>query len=106
MFGKMMLAPGMRSELSQALTLGLNFAVGMAVFCFLGLWADHRRGHGMIFTLLGMVLGLAYGAYEVWKVIRILNRQAEDAMRARAAQSPPAGSPRGDDHTAPDSEEP
>ena len=90
MFSKMILAAGAGNELSQALSLGINFAVGMALFCFLGLWADHRVGHGIWFTLLGMVLGLSYGAYEVWKVIRILNRQAADAMRARAAQPPTA----------------
>lgn len=106
MFGKMMLAAGMRGELSQALNLGLNFAAGMALFCFLGLWADHRVGHGIWFTLLGMVLGLSYGAYEVWKVIRILNRQAEDAMRERAAQPPSAKAPKTDEETTPDSEEP
>ena len=106
MFGKMMLAAGVRGELSQALNLGINFAAGMALFCFLGLWADHRVGHGIWFTLLGMVLGLSYGAYEVWKVIRILNRQAEEAMKARAARPPSDDGVAEDDGTTPDSEEP
>lgn len=106
MFGKMMLAAGVRDELSQALNLGLNFAAGMALFSFLGLWADHRVGHGMWFTLLGMALGLSYGAYEVWKVIRLLNRQAEDAMKARAAKPPPAAGLAEGEEATPDSEEP
>jgi len=106
MLSKMMLEPGARSELGQALMLGLNFATGMAVFCFLGLWADHKRGHGIWFTLLGMVLGLSYGAYEVWKVVRILNRQADEAMRARAAQPSPPEGETGNAGTPSDSEEP
>jgi hypothetical protein len=82
-------APGLeRSELSQAVTLGLACAVGMAVFTFAGYWVDQRRGGGISFTLTGMVLGLAYGAYEVWKVIRLLNEQAQSATRERTGVAP------------------
>lgn len=77
-----------RSELNQALTLGLNFAVGMAVFSFAGYAIDRRRGEDcLLFTVLGMGLGLGYGAYEVWKVIRVLNRQAEEACRRQGADT-------------------
>lgn len=82
MFGNLFLAKENQGELGQALNLGLNCAVGMAVFSFLGYWLDERRGGDrLLFTLLGMTLGLAYGAYEVWKVIRMLNRQCAEACR-------------------------
>jgi F0F1-type ATP synthase assembly protein I len=76
MWQKTFLAPEGRSDLGQALMLGMNFAVGMAVFSFGGYWIDQKRGGGLLFTVSGMVLGLGYGAYEVWKVIRLLNEQA------------------------------
>jgi hypothetical protein len=89
MIGNLFLARESRGELGQAVNLGLNCAVGMAVFSFLGYWVDQRRGGDRIlFTLLGMTLGLAYGAYEVWKVIRMLNRQCAEACRKQAS---PAG---------------
>lgn len=72
--------PGERNELGRALMLGMNFAVGMAVFAFLGYYIDQKRGVGaMFFTVAGIVAGLAYGAYEVWIVIRMLNEQARQA---------------------------
>lgn len=75
------LFPTPKGDLGQAVMLGTNFAVGMAIFSFLGFYADQKRGGGILFSIIGISLGLAYGAYEVWKVIRILNAQAEDACR-------------------------
>jgi len=81
------LFPMPTGELGQAVMLGMNFAVGMAVFSFAGFYIDQKRGSGAIlFTLIGIVLGLGYGAYEVWKVIRILNAQAAEHCRPK----PPA----------------
>ncbi len=78
------LFPIPKGELGQAVMLGMNFAVGMAIFSFLGFYVDQRRGQsGILFSVIGICLGLAYGGYEVWKVIRILNAQAADACRPR-----------------------
>lgn len=89
LFGRLPLSPQARAELSRALNLGLNCAAGMAVFSFAGYWLDQRRGGEgrQLCTLIGMVLGLAYGAYEVWKVVRDLNRQAADACRERSLKT-------------------
>ena len=57
----------------DALTLGTTLVVGMVLFSLGGYWIDRRRGGGIAFTIVGMCLGLAYGAYEVWRVIRILD---------------------------------
>lgn len=78
------LFPIPKGELAQAVMLGMNFAVGMAIFSFLGFYVDQKRGQGgILFSVIGICLGLAYGGYEVWKVIRILNAQAADACRPR-----------------------
>ena len=53
---------------SPAANFGLNFAVGMAIFSFVGYKIDQKRGDGSAFTLIGMFLGLIYGGYEVWKL--------------------------------------
>ncbi len=89
------LLPEVRSEMGRAVMLGLNFAVGMAVFSFLGFLVDQKRGGGILFTVAGIVLGLTYGGYEVWKVIRMLNEQAGKACSG----APPA---RGKTKTPPD----
>lgn len=75
--------PGNRNELGRALMLGINFAVGMAVFSFAGYYIDRKRGDDAIFfSICGILLGLAYGAYEVWIVIRMLHEQARKATQA------------------------
>jgi hypothetical protein len=61
-----------RSLLAQSLVLGTNLAVGMAVFAAGGYWIDQKRGGGGAFTLAGIFLGLFYGGYEVWKLIKRL----------------------------------
>jgi F0F1-type ATP synthase assembly protein I len=81
MMRKLFTGPGERNEMGRALMLGMNFAVGMAMFSFLGYYLDSKRGAGaLFFTICGIILGLAYGAYEVWIVIRMLNEQARRAM--------------------------
>lgn len=64
-----------RSALVSAMSLGTNLAVGMAVFAAGGWWLDKKRGGGSAFTLLGIFLGLFYGAYEVWKTVRALEKK-------------------------------
>lgn len=85
----MFTGPGERNELGRATMLGVNFAVGMATFSFLGYWIDSKRGEGSIFfTLLGVMLGLGYGAYETWIVIRDLNAKAKKATEGRKDTAP------------------
>lgn len=55
---------------SSALSLGLNMAAGMAAFSYLGYRLDQGRGGGYGWTLAGIFLGLFYGGFEVWKVIK------------------------------------
>ncbi|MCR4336708.1 MAG: AtpZ/AtpI family protein [Candidatus Omnitrophica bacterium] len=52
------------------LSLGLNVAAGFFVFTLIGYFIDQKRGEGHLGILLGMAIGLAYGGYEIWKLIR------------------------------------
>ena len=59
---------------STTVSLGLNMAVAVILFTFIGYKIDQKRGGDLqIFTLLGVFLGLFYGGYEVWKAIQKLN---------------------------------
>ncbi|MDF7823151.1 AtpZ/AtpI family protein [Pontiellaceae bacterium B12227] len=69
---------------SPAVGFGSSFAGGMAVFGLGGHWLDRKTGHEYLFTLLGIGLGLLYGAWELWKLITISNRQAERRRREQA----------------------
>jgi ATP synthase protein I len=62
-----------RLTIGAAASLGLDFAVGMAIFAFGGYWLDRRQGTGEFWTLCGVFVGLLYGAYEVWKLVRQLD---------------------------------
>lgn len=85
---KQLAKDGNLSDLSRAATLGLTFAVGVAVFSFGGFLLDQRRGGGILFTLIGMFLGLAFGAYETWKVITYLNQKAAGHTRSSPSVPP------------------
>lgn len=61
-----------------AVMLGLNMTVGVVVFTLAGYWVDQKRGGGKACTLCGIFLGLFYGAYEVWKVVRQLSKNAAE----------------------------
>ncbi len=56
-----------------AIGLGYSFAAGIIVFAGLGYWFDRKRGEDkVLFTILGLFLGLFYGGYETWKIVRSL----------------------------------
>jgi F0F1-type ATP synthase assembly protein I len=59
-----------------AFALGTNMAAGMAVFTFLGYQAGKRLEAIELGTAIGIFLGLTYGGYETWKIVRKL--QADD----------------------------
>ena len=78
------------SFFAAAIGLGMDMAVGMMAFTLLGHYVDQKRGGGRAWTLCGMFVGLLYGAYEVWKVVRRMER-AESAKKAGGNGRPPAG---------------
>ncbi|MEI7435246.1 MAG: AtpZ/AtpI family protein [bacterium] len=70
--------------MNPALTLGFSMAVGMGIFAGLGWWLDRRRGGGVVWTLIGVGVGLLYIAYETWKVVREVNNEEVRGQKKKA----------------------
>jgi len=67
-----------RRKISPAIGFGTSFAAGMAVFGLGGHWLDTKYDKEPLFTLMGIGLGLFYGAYELWKLILITSRSTDE----------------------------
>ena len=61
-------------------SIGINMAVGIAVFTYLGYLIDQKRGGGQIFTLIGIFFGLGYCGYEVWKLIKKMDQDSSSCV--------------------------
>ncbi|WP_372796262.1 AtpZ/AtpI family protein [Pontiella sp.] len=72
-----------RRKISTAMGFGTSFAAGMAVFGLGGHWLDGKYDKEPLFTLIGIGLGLFYGAYELWKLILMTNRQHDETEHDR-----------------------
>ena len=56
------------------LSLGAQLASGIIIFVLLGYFLDQKIGKGgIIFTVLGSILGFVYCLYEAWKLIKKFN---------------------------------
>jgi len=56
--------------------LGIQLAACILVFVFGGRWLDTRLGTGVLFTLVGAVLG--FGGF-MWSLVRQLNKDNQSA---------------------------
>ncbi len=65
-------------KVGAAVGLAANMAAGMLVCTYLGRLIGKKLGHEDGGTLVGVFLGLFYGGYEVWKVVRILQHEANE----------------------------
>jgi hypothetical protein len=81
--------PEPRRTIGAAISFGTNFTGGMLVFALGGRYLDRRWPSGWSWTLTGMFLGLAYGAYELWKLVRQLNE-----IEARKQAAPDSKRPK------------
>jgi F0F1-type ATP synthase assembly protein I len=61
---------------------GLQFALGIVLFLFLGRWADKHFGTGSLFLILGVFIGGAGGFYSMYRRISAAQK-ADDERRAR-----------------------
>jgi hypothetical protein len=52
--------------------LGVQLAVSIVVFLYLGQWADRKLGTGSLLTIVGVFVG--FGG-TMWSLIRDLNRK-------------------------------
>ncbi len=69
------------------ITLGINIAVGMALFTFIGNWIDKKLGDQHFWILIGIFLGLFYCGYEIWKLIRRSNKDQKDNIDIQTTDS-------------------
>ena len=51
-------------------SLGLNIATGIVVFSLGGFFLDKKYNSAPAWTMAGVLLGLVYAGYEVWKIVR------------------------------------
>ena len=74
------------STVKNAIALGANFAAGMGIFCFLGYKVGKKTGHQTLCTMLGLFLGLGYGFYETWKVLRNLEKEGKNGNQGSGSK--------------------
>jgi F0F1-type ATP synthase assembly protein I len=72
-----------RSTAAVAAGAGLQFAVTLVVFVFLGQWLDRRLGTAPVFLLVCVFLGAGGSIYAMYRTLTAAQRQ-EDEARARA----------------------
>jgi F0F1-type ATP synthase assembly protein I len=77
---------------SQGLAAAFTFAAAVAVFTFGGYWLDRRLGTGVLFVIVGFLVGVAGG------FLHLLSRLAPEylpfrrrARRGKAIQRPERG---------------
>jgi len=75
----------MQRRWSRAMGLGIDLAAGMLLFTFGGYWLDQHRHTEVFWTVCGMFMGLVYGGYEVWKVVRSMDYGASGGKAAGSA---------------------
>ncbi|MDA3874470.1 MAG: AtpZ/AtpI family protein [Kiritimatiellae bacterium] len=64
--------------MSPAILLGSSFAIVMGIFAWLGHQWDEKTGNAPWGVLAGVALGFAYGAYEVWKLVKFSDQAAQN----------------------------
>jgi ATP synthase protein I len=53
-------------------TLGVLFVIPVVAGAYLGLWLDGREaGYSWLWTMAGIAAGLAVGAFNVWRFVRV-----------------------------------
>jgi F0F1-type ATP synthase assembly protein I len=65
---------------------GLQFALGIVLFLFLGRWADQKLGTAPLLLLLGVFVGGGGGFYSMYRRISQAQK-ADDERRAREKAS-------------------
>jgi len=63
---------------------GLQFAVALLVFLFIGQWLDRRLGTDPWLMMLGVFLGAAAGFYAMYRKLMDAQRREEAERRQRA----------------------
>jgi F0F1-type ATP synthase assembly protein I len=68
--------------------VGIQFAVAIVAFLFLGQWVDHRLGTDGVFTIAGVFVGGGGAFYNMYRKITAAQRR-DDEERARKSSPGP-----------------
>ncbi|MDF3128798.1 AtpZ/AtpI family protein [Kiritimatiellaeota bacterium B1221] len=82
--------------MSSAVLLGSSFAFAMGLFALLGHRWDEKHDSEPLGVLVGVSLGLLYGGYEVWKVVRVTGAEPSRSVKGEAEE--PSRPSKGDEH--------
>lgn len=63
--------------------LGLQFALSILLFLYLGQWLDRRIGTEPLFLILGVFVGAAAAFYSMYRTLMTDQRRQDEARRAR-----------------------
>ena len=74
-------------SLAVASYFGVSLAVSVVLGYLAGQWVDGRLGSGIIFTLIGVLLGLAGAGTSTVRLYRSALRKSELEWHARTTQS-------------------
>jgi F0F1-type ATP synthase assembly protein I len=67
-----------RRRLPAAANMGIGCASAILLFGGVGYVVDRKRGDGVAFMIGGLFMGLFYCGYELWKLVRAVQRDTDD----------------------------
>lgn len=65
--------------------IGLQFALSIVLFLYLGQWVDRQLGTKSIFMLLGVMVGFGAAFYSIYRSLMADQRREEAAAAAKKA---------------------
>jgi ATP synthase protein I len=68
--------------------VGLQFAVSILVFLYLGQWLDRKLGTAPWLLILGVFLGAGASFYSMYRKLMAANAREEAARKARKGSNP------------------
>lgn len=78
---------GWAREIGPFLTLGIQLALSVVVFFFLGRWLDVLWGTGPWLMLGGLLIGVAGGFLQFFRAAAVLGKQADRDQRKASEES-------------------
>src|SRR5437868_5173963 len=73
--------------LAVASQFGITLAVAVVLGYFVGHWLDDRLNTGLLFTLIGVLLGLVGAATNTVRLYRAVLRKSEAEWQAQTTES-------------------
>lgn len=68
-------------EVGPYLGLGLQLAVTIVAMVLLGSWLDKKFDTGYVFTLIGGIVGISAGIYNLIKTVNDLEKRTKNAQK-------------------------